>query len=329
MLLSISAVLAGFLLLIWSADRFVIGASGIAVNFGVSPLIIGLTIVGFGTSAPEMIVSGVAAYEGTPNLAIGNALGSNITNIALVLGTTALVTPLLVDSKILKREYPVMFAIMLIVWALLADGELSRVDGTLLILGMFALMVFITLIGLREKRRTENAGNTDPLEEEFSEEIPKDMSTAMASFWLIAGMLILLLSSRLLVWGAVNIAHQFHVSELVIGLTIVAIGTSLPELAASIASALKNEHDIAVGNIIGSNMFNLLGVLGIPGIISGAVLEPSVLERDYPVMIFLSVLLFLFAYGFKGKGKINRLEAGILLLCYIGYMFVIYQQSVA
>ena len=329
MLLSIAAVLAGFLLLIWSADRFVIGASGIAVNFGVSPLIIGLTIVGFGTSAPEMIVSGVAAYEGTPNLAIGNALGSNITNIALVLGTTALVTPLLVNSKILKREYPIMFAIMLIVWALLADGELSRVDGTLLILGMFALMVFITLIGLREKRRAENAGNADPLEEEFSEEIPKNMSTAMASFWLIAGMLILLLSSRLLVWGAVNIAHEFHVSELVIGLTIVAIGTSLPELAASIASALKNEHDIAVGNIIGSNMFNLLGVLGIPGIISGAVLEPSVLERDYPVMIFLSVLLFLFAYGFKGKGRINRLEAGILLLCYIGYMFVIYQQSVA
>ncbi len=328
MLLSIAAVLAGFLLLIWSADRFVIGASGIAVNFGVSPLIIGLTIVGFGTSAPEMIVSGVAAYEGTPNLAIGNALGSNITNIALVLGTTALVTPLLVNSKILKREYPIMFAIMLIVWALLADGELSRVDGTLLILGMFALMVFITLIGLREKRRAENAGNADPLEEEFSEEIPKNMSTAMASFWLIAGMLILLLSSRLLVWGAVNIAHEFHVSELVIGLTIVAIGTSLPELAASIASALKNEHDIAVGNIIGSNMFNLLGVLGIPGIISGAVLEPSVLERDYPVMIFLSVLLFLFAYGFKGKGRINRLEAGILLLCYIGYMFVIYQQSV-
>ncbi len=328
MLLSIAAVLAGFLLLIWSADRFVIGASGIAVNFGVSPLIIGLTIVGFGTSAPEMIVSGVAAYEDTPNLAIGNALGSNITNIALVLGITALVTPLMVDSKILKREYPIMFAIMLIVWALLSDGKLSRLDGGILILGMFALMIFITLIGLKEKRRTESAGNTDPLEEEFSEEIPKDMTTAMASLWLISGMLILLLSSRLLVWGAVNIAHEFHVSELVIGLTIVAIGTSLPELAASIASALKNEHDIAVGNIIGSNMFNLLGVLGIPGIISGAALEPSVLERDYPVMIFLSVLLFLFAYGFKGKGRINRLEAGILLLCYIGYMFVIYRQSV-
>lgn len=328
MLLSFAAVLVGFVLLIWSADRFVIGASGIAVNFGVSPLIIGLTIVGFGTSAPEMIVSGVAAYEGTPNLAIGNALGSNITNIALVLGTTALVTPLIVDSKILKREYPVMFAIMLIVWALLSDGELSQMDGTILILGMFGLMIFITLIGLREKRRTDKMGQPDPLENEFSDEIPKDMSTAMAVFWLIAGMLVLLLSSRLLVWGAVNIAHAFHVSELVIGLTIVAIGTSLPELAASIASALKNEHDIAVGNIIGSNMFNLLGVLGIPGIIGSVTLEPSVLERDYPMMILLSILLFLFAYGFKGKGKINRLEASILLLGYIGYMFVIYQQSV-
>lgn len=328
MLLSFAAVLAGFVLLIWSADRFVIGASGIAVNFGVSPLIIGLTIVGFGTSAPEMIVSGVAAYEGTPNLAIGNALGSNITNIALVLGTTALVTPLIVDSKILKREYPVMFAIMLIVWALLSDGELSQVDGSILLLGMFGLMIFITLIGLREKRRTDKIGQPDPLEDEFSDEIPKDMSTAMAVFWLIAGMLVLLLSSRLLVWGAVNIAHAFHVSELVIGLTIVAIGTSLPELAASIASALKNEHDIAVGNIIGSNMFNLLGVLGIPGIIGSVTLEHSVLERDYPMMILLSILLFLFAYGFKGKGKINRLEASILLLGYIGYMVVIYQQSV-
>ncbi len=325
MLLSIAAVLGGFLLLIWSADRFVIGASGIAVNFGVSPLIIGLTIVGFGTSAPEMIVSGVASYDGTPNLAIGNALGSNITNIALVLGITALVIPLRVNSKILKREYPIMFLIMLIAWALLSDGELSRANGTVLVLGMFALMIFITLMGLREKKQS---GKTDPLIAEFTEEIPSGMSTSAALLWLVVGMVILLLSSRLLVWGAVNIAHEYHVSELVIGLTIVAIGTSLPELAASIASALKNEHDIAIGNVIGSNMFNLLGVLGIPGIMGGAILEPSVLERDYPFMLFLSVLLFLFAYGFKGEGKINRLEASILLLCYIGYMFVLYRQSV-
>lgn len=329
MLLNSIAILAGFILLVWSADRFVLGASGIALNFGVSPLIIGLTIVGFGTSAPEMIVSGVAAYEGTPNLAVGNALGSNITNIALVLGVTALVSPLMVNSKILKREYPIMFLIMIIVWALLWDGVLSHTDGYILILGMFALMTFITLMGIQESRHKKNnhTRDEDPLEQEFAEEIPTDISTARAFLWLLVGLVILLVSSRLLVWGAVNIAHEYQVSDLVIGLTIVAIGTSLPELAASITSALKNEHEMAIGNIIGSNMFNLLGVLGIPGIMTGAILEPSVLDRDYPVMMVLSVLLFIFAYGFRGKGKINRLEGSLLLLCYIAYMVVIYQQS--
>nr|WP_198266361.1 calcium/sodium antiporter [sulfur-oxidizing endosymbiont of Gigantopelta aegis] len=328
MLLSSLAILSGFLLLIWSADRFVMGASGIALNFGVSPLIIGLTIVGFGTSAPEMIVSGVAAYQGTPNLAVGNALGSNITNIALVLGITALVTPLMVDSKILKREYPIMFMIMLIALGLLWDGELSHSDGYILIIGMFVLMGFITWMGLREKNRTHTPNNAqDPLDTEFSEEIPRDMPTRMAFLWLFIGLIVLLISSRLLIWGAVNIAHTFGVSDLVIGLTIVAIGTSLPELAASITSALKGEHEIAIGNIIGSNMFNLLGVLGIPGIMTGAILDPSVLTRDYPVMIGLSVLFFVFAYGFKGKGGINRLEGALLLLCYTAYMIVIYQQS--
>ena len=330
MLLNSIAILGGFILLIWSADRFVTGASGIALNFGVSPLIIGLTIVGFGTSAPEMIVSGVAAFEGTPNLAVGNAIGSNITNIALVLGITALVSPLMVDSKILKREYPIMFFIMLLAWALLWDGELSHSDGYILIFGMFMLMILITLLGLRESRQTKNnnPAESDPLATEFADEIPTDMSTSMAFLWLFIGLVFLLISSRLLVWGAVNIAHEYHVSELVIGLTIVAIGTSLPELAASITSALKNEHEIAIGNIIGSNMFNLLGVLGIPGIMTGAILEPSVLDRDYPVMILLSILLFIFAYGFKGKGKINRVEGSILLLCYISYMFIIYKDSI-
>ncbi|MDX2505720.1 MAG: calcium/sodium antiporter [Gammaproteobacteria bacterium] len=325
MLLNSAAILAGFLILIWSADRFVTGASGIALNYGVSPLIIGLTIVGFGTSAPEMIVSAVASYEGTPNLAVGNALGSNITNIALVLGVTALVSPLFVESKILQREYPVMFLIMMLAWGLLWDGELSHTDGYILISGMFVLIILTTITGIREKAQIPAS---DPLTLEFTEEIPRDMSTSMALLWLIVGLLLLILSSRLLVWGAVNIAHIYQVSELVIGLTIVAIGTSLPELAASIASALKNEHEIAVGNIIGSNMFNLLGVLGIPGVMTGAILEPGVLSRDYPVMIALSVLLFIFAYGFKGKGRLNRLEGGILLVCYIGYMLVLYKQSI-
>ncbi len=326
MLINTAAILIGFALLIWSADRFVIGASGIALNFGVSPLIIGLTIVGFGTSAPEMIVSAVAALQGTPNLAVGNALGSNITNIALVLGITSLVTPLMVNSGILKREYPIMFSIMLLAWYLLSDGELSQIDGYILIIGMFTLMTFITLLGIKESKKNQTK---DPLNTEFDDEIPKDMPTSHAIAWLVIGLIFLLLSSRLLVWGAVNIAHAYHVSDLVIGLTIVAIGTSLPELAASISSALKGEHEIAIGNVIGSNMFNLLGVLGIPGLIGSTTLEPSVLNRDYPVMIGLSILFFIFAYGFKGQGRINRLEGGILLLAYMAYMFVIYQQSVS
>lgn len=333
MLLNSIAILAGFSLLIWGADRFVMGASATANNFGVSPLIIGLTIVGFGTSAPEMIVSTVAALDGTPNLAVGNALGSNIANIALVLGLTALITPLYVHSKILQREYPIMFFIMLLVLGLLWDGQLSRLDGSILLAGMFVLMYFITRLGLRERQQLEviknNHNNTvDPLAEEFDEEIPKDMSTPMALSWLLFGLIVLLVSSKMLVWGAVNIAHEFGISDLVIGLTIVAIGTSLPELAASIASALKGEHDIAIGNIIGSNMFNLLGVLGIPGLIGAVTLDENVLSRDYPVMLGLSILLFVFAYGFKGRGRINRLEASILLACYMGYMMVIYQQSI-
>lgn len=334
MLLNTIAILAGFSLLIWGADRFVIGASATANNFGVSPLIIGLTIVGFGTSAPEMIVSTVAAWDGTPNLAVGNALGSNIANIALVLGLTALISPLCVHSKILQREYPIMFFIMLLVLVLLWDGQLSRLDGSILLAGMFVLMYFITRLGLRERQQPDviknnhNNNTADPLTEEFDEDIPKDMSTPMALSWLLFGLIVLLISSKMLVWGAVNIAHEFGISDLVIGLTIVAIGTSLPELAATIASALKGEHDIAIGNIIGSNMFNLLGVLGIPGLIGAVTLDDNVLSRDYPVMLGLSILLFVFAYGFKGRGRINRLEASILFACYIGYMMIIYQQSI-
>jgi cation:H+ antiporter len=335
MLLNIIVILGSLSLLIWGADRFVTGASATANNFGVSPLIIGLTVVGFGTSAPEMIVSIVASMNGTPNLAVGNALGSNITNIALVLGLTALVCPLFVHSKILQREYPIMFFIMLLVLALFWNGQLSRLDGGILVTGMFVLMYFITRLGLREKQQQEalrnnhNNNASDPLTKEFDEEIPKDIPTPMALFWLALGLIVLLISSKMLVWGSVNIAHEFGVSDLVIGLTIVAIGTSLPELAASVASALKGEHDIAIGNIIGSNMFNLLGVLGIPGLFGTFTLDEHVLSRDYPVMLGLYILLFIFAYGgFKGKGRINRIEGSILLVCYIAYLVVIYQQSI-
>jgi len=329
MIISIIAILLGFSLLVWGADKFVLGASATASNLGVSPLIIGLTIVGFGTSAPEMLVSFMAALNGNPEIAVGNAIGSNITNIGLVLGFTAMIVPLTVRSSILKREYPIMFAIMLLAWYLLSDNSLQKSDGFILVIAMFMVLGLITYLGIRDQKNT-----ADPLNTEFADEIPTDMDTKTALFWLIFGILILLASSKMLVWGAVNIAHDFGVSDLVIGLTIIAIGTSLPELAASIASALKGEHEIAIGNIIGSNMFNLLGVLGIPALISPInELSETVLSRDYPVMIGLSVLLLIFAYGFSfGKkkvtepvhGKINRIESAILLLGYFAYMYLIY-----
>ncbi len=314
-LLSITAVLGGFVLLVWGADRFVHGAAALARNLGISPLVIGLTIVGIGTSAPEILVSAVAAWQGNPAMGVGNALGSNITNIALVLGITALVTPLMVSSQTLRREYPVMFLIMVVALILVLDGQLTRFDGLILLSGLVLMLYWMIKLGMKEKK--------DPMELEYEHEIPH-ISTGWAIFWLLVGMILLLFSSRILVWGAVNIAQALGVSDLIIGLTIVAIGTSMPELAASIMSALKKEPDIAIGNVIGSNMFNLLAVLGIPGLIAPHVLEPAVLTRDFPWMIGLSIALFIFAYGFRGPGRINRLEGLLLLGSYFTYLGVLY-----
>ncbi len=314
--LSIIAVILGFGLLVWGADRFVHGASATARNLGISPLIIGLTIVGFGTSAPEILVSIVASLEGNPGLAVGNALGSNITNIGMVLGITALITPLVVKSEILRREYPAMFAVMLLALALIIDGTLSRMDGIILLLGLCLMIYWMVTMGLQKNR-------ADPMEDEYAQEIPL-ISTKIALLWLLAGFMVLLFSSRILVWGSINIAHELGVSDLVIGLTIVAIGTSLPELAASVMSALKKEPDIAIGNVIGSNMFNLLAVLGIPAVIAPITLDAGILTRDFPFMIGLSIALFIMAYGFRGNGRINRIEGGLLLLAYIAYMAVLY-----
>lgn len=322
MLTSLIAILAGFALLIWGADRFVIGASATARNLGVSPLIIGLTIVGFGTSAPEMLVSAMAAWSGNPDMGIGNALGSNITNIGLVLGVTALIVPLSIRSETLKREFPLLFVVMLIALALLLDGDMSRVDGIILLIGMGALVYWMVALGLRERR------NADPMAGEYTDEIPAHMPMAKAIFWLVLGLIILMASSRMLVWGAVNVAQWFGISDLIIGLTIVAIGTSLPELAASVMSALKGEHDIAVGNVLGSNMFNLLAVLGMPGLIHPSVTPEAVLIRDFPAMIGLTVALFIMGYGFLKPGHITRSEGGLLLLGYLAYLGILYYDTI-
>ncbi|MCK4864764.1 MAG: calcium/sodium antiporter [Gammaproteobacteria bacterium] len=316
MLLSVMAIIIGFGLLVWGAERFVHGAAAIAKNFGVPPLIIGLTVVGIGTSAPEILISMVAAYEGNPALAVGNALGSNIANIALVLGITALVMPLTVKSETLRREYPIMFTVMLLALVLVMDGHLGQIDGLILISGLFVMLYWMIQTAKKQKR--------DPMEKEFEQEIPK-ISTQKAFLWFFIGLVLLIISSRGLVWGSVNIAKAAGISDLVIGLTIVAIGTSLPELAASIMSALKKEHDIAIGNIIGSNMFNMLVVFGIPGLMSPHIIDSAILERDFPFMIGLSIALFIMAYGFKkGEGRINRFEAGLLLGGYVTYMVVLY-----
>ncbi len=317
MLTETLAVVSGFALLVWGADRFVTGASATASNLGISPLLIGLTIVGFGTSAPEILVSAMASLNGNPGLAIGNAIGSNITNVALILGFTALCFPLQVHSGTLRRELPMLLITSLIAYALVLDQSLDFVDGSILLLGLVLMLGWTVHLGLSSR-------SSDPMANEYEAEIPRDMSTPTALFWLLAGILVLLASSRLLVWGAVGIASHFGISDLIIGLTIVALGTSLPELAASLAGAMKNEHDIAIGNIIGSNMFNLLAVLGIPGLIQPGPVDPAVVSRDFPVMIGLTLAMLLMARGFRGAGMITRLEGGILFAAYCGYQALLY-----
>ena len=312
MLLSISMVIGGLLLLAWAAGRLVDGAAALARNLGVAPMIIGLTVVGLGTSAPEIVVSTLAAWQGNAGLAIGNAIGSNIANMSLVVGSAALVAPLVVQSETLRREFPMMMAVMLFALVLMLDGELVRLDGAFFLLGLAVVMYWLVAVGMASQP-------DDALAAEFTAEIPRDPSTIKASGWLALSLVVLLVSSQMLVSGAVDIARALGVSDLVIGLTLVAVGTSLPELAATVASAVKREHDIAIGNIIGSTMFNLLAVLGIAAAIQPGAFAPDVLTRDYPVMIGLAIILFAMAYGFRGPGRINRVEGAVLLAIFAGY----------
>lgn len=320
-LLFILAIIAGFAVLIWGADRFIDGAANIASNFGVSPLIVGLTIVGFGTSAPEMLVSALAAYDGAPAMGIGNAIGSNITNVGLVLAVTTLVSPLVVHSDTLRREFPVLIFVMLLALVLILDGDLDLFDGGILFSGFILTLAGMTWLALSGR------GLDDPLEREFEQEYAQPSMSAKTAFWyFFTGLVALLIGSRSLVWGATGVAELLGVSELIIGLTIVAIGTSLPELAASLVSALKNEHDIAVGNILGSNIFNLLAVLAMPGLIAPSQVDSMLLYRDFPFMVVLAVGLFLFA-RFCSQGRIGRVAGMLMLVVYIGYNSLLAYQN--
>ena len=314
MILYLLAIVAGFVILVWSADKFVDGAASTAKHLGMPTLLIGILIVGFGTSAPEMVVSAIAAMEGNPGLALGNAIGSNIVNVALILGVTALVSPIVVNSNIVKKEIPLLLLIVFIIGYLLLDNTLTFAEGIILLAGFFALIAWSIVSAMRNKG--------DSLESDIEEElIEHEMSLKAGILWLLVGLVLLIGSSRLLVWGAVGIAHEFGISDLIIGLTIVALGTSLPELAASVMAARKGEHDIAIGNVVGSNMFNILAVIGIATVISPMNNIPlEVLQRDWIVMLVLTLALLLMSYGFKAKnGVINRLEGTILIICYVAY----------
>lgn len=316
MLSYIAATLAGFVLLMWGADRFVVGAASTARNLGVPPLLIGLTLVGMATSGPEIFVSVTASLAGDPALAAGNAIGSNIANIGLVLGMTALITPITVRSATLRREMPALLAVTLIVTMVFVNLRLGRIEGVLLIGTLVLVLYWLVVLGSR-------SGAADPINLDYAAEIPQNMPMGKALGWLLVGLVVLLTGSNLLVWGAQKLAIAFGVSELVIGLTVVAIGTSLPELAVSIVSALKGEHDMAIGNIIGSNIFNSLAVVGIAGLIYPSVFERELLTAHLPMMIGLTLALFLMTYNFAGNSHIRRFEGAILLVaffCYHGWL---------
>lgn len=326
MILSIVAVLLGLTILVWSADKFVDGAVGIAKFCGMSTLLIGMVIVGFGTSAPEMVVSALSAMQGNPELALGNAYGSNIANIALILGVTAVIMPVLVKRDALKRDLPILLVVTALTIGLLLDGNVSRMDGVILLL-VFAAVMGFNIWSEQHAKRNASAG----------EDAEKPMSLGKSIFWLVLGLVLLVASSRALVWGACDIARALGVSDLLIGLTIVAVGTSLPELASSIAAARKGEDDLAFGNIVGSNLFNTLAVVGIAATISPMPsFDANVLARDLPVMVVLTVLLLLFGLptriskiGSDGKhiGRINRIEGSVFLVAYIGYLTVLILQA--
>ena len=306
------AIVVGLALLVWSADRFVDGAAATAKHLGMPSLLIGILVVGFGTSAPEMVVSAIAALDGKPSLALGNAIGSNITNIALILGVTALIAPIIVHSQIVRKELPLLIIITLLSGALLYDGSLGYLEGILLLVGFFAIIGWSVYAAFKTKG--------DSLGSDMDEELIPLMSLKAGIFWLIVGMLLLVLSSRILVYGAVGVAESFGVSDLIIGLTIVALGTSLPELASSVVAAKKGEHDIAIGNIVGSNMFNILAVIGIAAVIHPMTdIGAEVLNRDWSVMFALTIALFIMAYGIKKRGRIGRPEGAVLLLSYVAY----------
>jgi cation:H+ antiporter len=322
MLGNILQVIAGLVLLIWGADRFVHGAAAAARNLGVAPLLIGLTVVAFATSAPEILVSVIASLRGQQLLAVGNAIGSNIVNIGLVLGCVAIIRPIELRSATLRREMPALLAVTLLTVSLFLDSKLSRIDGFVMLAGLVIVMIWLARLGMR-------SSPSDPIQLDYEAEIPKNVKMPNAILWLMFGLVTLLIGAHLLVTGSIAIAIYFAVSEVVIGILLVAIGTSLPELAVSLVSALRGEYGLAIGNIVGSNIFNLLGVIGVAASISPiASLDPSVLSLHVFVMVAFTLVLFAMAYDYDGKSEVSRIEGVALLLAFIAYDSYVVLQNV-
>ncbi len=318
---NILLVIAGLVLLIWGADRFVHGAAASARNLGVAPLLIGLTIVAFATSAPEILVSVFASVKGQPGLAIGNAIGSNIVNIGLVLGIVAIVRPIELRSATLRREMPALLAVSLLTVSLFLDSYLSRIDGLVMLTGLVIVMIWLTRLGLR-------SAPSDPINQDYEAEIPKNVKMSNAMFWLAFGLVTLLIGAHLLVKGSISIAEYYQVSDVVIGILLVAFGTSLPELAVSLVSALKGEYGLAIGNIVGSNIFNLLAVIGIAATISPTGVQQSVLSLHVFVMVAFTLVLFAMTYDYDGKSELSRIEGIALLVAFIAYDSYVVMQNV-
>ena len=321
MLANILFVVVGLVILIWGADRFVHGASAAARNMGVPPLLIGLTIVAFATSAPEILVSALASIKGQPGLAFGNAIGSNIANIGLVLGLVAIIRPIQLRSATLRREMPALLAVTLLTVSLFLDAYLSRIDGLVMLTGLVIVLLWLARLGMR-------SAPNDPIQQDYEAEIPKNVAMPRAITWLIIGLAALLLGAHLLVKGSISIAEFLGVSDVVIGILLVAIGTSLPELAVSLVSALRGEYGLAIGNIVGSNIFNLLGVIGVAATIAPIEVEQSVLSLHIFVMVAFTLVLFAMTHDYDGKSELSRIEGIALLLAFIAYDSYVVMQNV-
>jgi cation:H+ antiporter len=314
-------IIVGLVLLIWGADRFVHGAAAAARNMGIAPLLIGLTVVAFATSAPEILVSVVASLRNEPGLAIGNAIGSNIVNIGLVLGCVSIIRPIELRSATLRREMPALLAVTLLTVSLFLDQQLNRVDGLVMLTGLVIVMIWLARLGKR-------SSTDDPIKREFEAEIPSHVSNKAAIVWFIVGLVALLAGAELLVDGAMKVANYYRVDEVVIGIMLVALGTSLPELAVSLVSALKGEYGLAIGNIVGSNIFNLLAVIGIAATIAPIEFEPIVLSLHIFVMVAFTLALFAMTYDYDGKSELSRIEGIALLVAFLAYDAYVASQNI-